>query len=477
MFDSILTSQIEFDEIDLYLGGDHDSSPNTTSRRIEAIRLLPVELFERFVPKNQFERLCCLQSKSMSKPEVLIVGGGIAGLCCARRLNQAGVSNLVLESAGSVGGRARTDEFRGFRLDRGFQVLLTEYSEAKEVLDYEILQLKCFEPGALVRYKGKFRRFADPWRRPRHLFQTAFSPIASFADKLRVARLRSRVCRGSIDELNNRPETTTMERLRAEGFSNHVIEHFFKPFLGGVFLESELSTSSRKFDFVFRMFSSGDAAMPATGMGAISDQLAAGLPHGSVQTNTKVIKVGPQHVVLGDGRKLSASNVVIACEAPVAARLVGEEPTETAHGVTCIYFSADAPPLSEPILVLNGEGHGPINNLCVPSQLVPGCAPVGKSLISITVLGAMNRQELKLLDEVRTQLREWFGAAVNTWEHLKTFHIPYALPNQNPPAQMSAPKSAINNNGIIMCGDYLDNASIQGAMVSGRRAAEFVLDI
>ena len=412
----------------------------------------------------------------MVQPEVLIVGGGIAGLCCARHLQRSGVSSKILESADEVGGRARTDSYRGFRLDRGFQVLLTEYPEAKKVLDYEKLQLRCFEPGALVRYRGKFHRFADPWKRPRHFLSTAVSPIASFADKLRVARLRSRVCRGSLEQLSARPETTTLSRLREEGFSDLVVERFFKPFLGGVFLENKLSTSSRKFDFVFRMFSKGDAAMPANGMGAIAKQLAANLPRGTVETNMKVIQAGPHHVRLEDGHELHAANVVIACEAPVAARLLGKEPPEMAHGVTCLYFSADAPPIREPILVLNGEGCGPINNLCVPSQVVPGCAPSGKSLISVTVLGYTTfDQRTQLLDQVLNQLRTWFGTMVDTWDHLKTYNIPYALPCQNPPTRSRISAPVKDRDGIILCGDYLENASIQGAMVSGRRAAERVL--
>lgn len=412
----------------------------------------------------------------MSKPEVIIVGGGIAGLCCARRLNQSGISSKVLESSDRVGGRARTDEVRGFRLDRGFQVLLTEYPEAKQVLDYEKLKLACFEPGALIRYQGKFHRFADPWRRPRHLLNTALSPIATFADKLRMARLRSRVCRGTLDDLNARPEETTLSRLYKQGFSERVVKRFFKPFLGGVFLESELNTSSRKFEFVFRMFSKGDAAMPANGMGAIADQLAAELPPNTVQTNSKVIEVMPNRVRLAEGKELSADNIVIACEGPVAARLLGLEPPSPAHGVTCIYFSTDSPPVSDPILVLNGDGRGPINNLCVSSQLIPDCAPAGKSLVSITVLGAATiEQEPELLANVRSQLLDWYGPSVANWEHLRTFHIPYALPSQNPNSGTSKPP--VEKDEIVMCGDYLENASIQGAMVSGRRAAETVLGL
>jgi len=171
----------------------------------------------------------------MPNTEVLIIGAGLAGLCCARRLHEAGVSFQLLEASDDIGGRARTDEVDGFLLDHGFQVLLTAYPEAKQVLDYDALELARFAPGALVRYRGKFRRFSDPWRSPRHLLSTALSPVGSLADKLRVARLRSRVCRGSLEALFERPESTTIESLRSAGFSSQIIEAFFRPFLGGSF--------------------------------------------------------------------------------------------------------------------------------------------------------------------------------------------------------------------------------------------------
>ena len=224
----------------------------------------------------------------MLNPEVTIIGGGLSGLCCARRLHESGVSFQLLEASEEVGGRVRTDEVNGFLLDRGFQVLLTAYPEAQEILDYDALNLARFAPGALVRYRGRFHRFTDPWRSPRHLFATASSPIGSLTDKLRVARLRSRVCRSSLDKLFQRPETTTINALRQEGFSQRFIESFFRPFLGGVFLERDLNTSSRMFDFVFRMFATGNVVLPAGGIGEIARQIANKLPDETLRTGASV---------------------------------------------------------------------------------------------------------------------------------------------------------------------------------------------
>jgi phytoene dehydrogenase-like protein len=408
----------------------------------------------------------------MPNSEVIIIGGGLAGLCCARSLHEAGVSFQLLEASDDVGGRARTDETDGFLLDRGFQVLLTAYPEAQQVLDYDALDLARFAPGALVRYRGRFRHFADPWRSPRHLISTAVSPMGSLFDKLRVARLRSRVARGSLDALFERPETTTIDALRAAGFSKQIIETFFRPFLGGVFLDRELVTSSRMFEFLFRMFASGDAALPSRGMGDMARQIAGQLPQVSIRPGTRVESLDDASVRLASGEVLQADAVVVACEAPIAARLLGDPKPPSGQAVTCLYFAADRPPIEEPILVLNGDGDGPINNLCVPSQVAPTYAPENQSLISVTVLGTPDGD---IEVGVREQLRDWFGTAVDDWRHLQTYRIPYALPGQAPPALSPVAKPAQRRDRLFVCGDYLDTASIQGAMLSGRRAAECAL--
>lgn len=197
--------------------------------------------------------------------QVIIVGAGLAGLACARTLHQAGLPFLLLEAADGLGGRVRTDRVEGFLLDRGFQVLQTAYPEAKRVLDYRALDLRAFAPGALVYFDGRLHRVADPWRQPQYLPATLLSPIGTLADKLRVARLRWRACRGGVDELFRRPETTTWEALRGQGFSASIIERFFRPFFSGVFFDRELAATSRMFEFVFRMLAGRRRPCPPGG--------------------------------------------------------------------------------------------------------------------------------------------------------------------------------------------------------------------
>lgn len=407
--------------------------------------------------------------------DVVIVGGGLAGLCCARQLQQRGANFLLLEASDSVGGRIRTDIVDGFRLDRGFQVFLTSYPEAQRTLDYDALQLRPFLPGALVRNSGKFHLLADPWRKPFAAISSLFSPLGTLADKLRVAQLRSRTLKGSVEHRFQDRETTTLRALQDCGFSGSMIEGFFRPFLGGIFLDPELQTSSRMFDFVFRMFSLGSASLPAEGMEAIPRQLASALPASSICLGARVAGVRAGSVRLESGEQLNARAVVVAADGPAAAQLLGGTISSAGQGVTCLYFEAPRPPIDQPILVLNGERRGPINNLCVPTQVAPTYGPGEGSLVSVTVLGIPQTSD-QLLTEVRDQLADWFGPAVRTWHHLRTYRIPYALPRQVPPALDPPERATRWRTGIYVCGDHRDNASIQGAMVSGRRAAEAVLE-
>lgn len=407
------------------------------------------------------------------KQDVVIVGAGLSGLCCARELHKQGVSFILLESSDRIGGRIRTDLVEGFRLDRGFQVFLTSYPEAKRILDYESLQLKPFLPGALVRYRGRFYELTDPWRRPFAAVRSLWSPIGTLADKLRVASLRRQSLRGTIEDRFRDPETTSLQLLQNLGFSASMIDRFFMPFLGGVFLDPELETSSRMLHFVFRMFSTGEACLPAEGMEAIPRQLASALPPERIRVGAKVARVRPGMVTLTTGEEISAKDIVVATEGQAAAELLGKAIPSSGQGVTCLYFSAPRSPIDKPILVLNGDGRGPVNNVCVPTIAAPSYGPSDRSLVSVTTLGIASDQDL-LEAEVLIQLGDWFGTSVTEWQHLRTYPIPYALPSQIPPA-LSTPERPVRwQSGIHVCGDHRDNASIQGAMVSGRRAAEAV---
>jgi phytoene dehydrogenase-like protein len=404
--------------------------------------------------------------------DVIIVGGGLSGLSCARHVTDAGISCCLLEASDRVGGRVRTDRVDGFLLDRGFQTFLTSYPEAQRLLDYESLQLCRFEPGAMVRANGRFHRFCDPWRCPRHAMTVALSAVGTLNDKVKIGRLRNRLLNCGLEELFHGPNVSTLEALLQEGFSDRFIERFFQPLLGGVFLNPDLIASSRMFEFVFRMFATGDATLPAMGMEAIPRQLAQSLPAGVIRTRTQVIGIDGQTVKLASGARLRGRAIVLAVEGPVAARLLRQVSPSTWRSVACLYFAADEPPVRGPVLVLNGDGHGPINNLTVVSEVAPSYAPPGESLISVAVLRNLEDNDRQLERRVRCQMVDWFGTPSAPWRHLQTYRIRYALPAQTPEEMEPVQKPAQVRDGLFLCGDYRDMASIQGAMASGKRTAD-----
>src|SRR6266481_4403385 len=424
--------------------------------------------------QRDFSSVRSKKEKMSSSPDVLIVGAGLAGLCCARELQAKGVSFQILEASDGIGGRVRTDEVDGFLLDRGFQVLFTAYPEAKLCLDYARLDLNPFFPGILSWYAGRMNKLVDPWRMPGAWKEAFQSEFGTLTDKLRIARLRSRLRRTSIEDIFRRPERSTKEALAAEGFSSDMIHHFFRPFLGGILLDGELKSSSRMFEFVFKMISEGDIAVPARGMGAIPAQLASHLPADSIRLNTHAESLHENELTLTGGESLRARAIVVAAEGPAAAHLVGEaEPAS--RSVSCFYYSTGEPPVPHPMLVLNGDGAGPVNNFVVMNQVAPSYAPAGKSLVSVTVLGTQQLTDQQLSGFVIAQMKNWFGPIASSWRYLKSYRIPHAQPQQYPGALEPPQRPVRVRSGIYVCGDHRDNASINGAMLSGRRAAEAVL--
>ena len=409
--------------------------------------------------------------------DVIVVGAGLAGLACAIHLEKAGKSVIVLEASNGVGGRVRSDIVDGFVLDRGFQVLLAAYPEAKRLLDYNGLDLRAFDPGALVQRGSRRWRVTDPFRRIDGALASAVAPLGTPLDKARVALLRRAVRKGSMEQLWRRPDTSTIEKLRALKFSTQMIDRLLRPLFGGVLLDAELQASSRMFEFVFRMLSEGDSVVPGRGMQAIPDQLASRLRAGSIRLDTRVATVHPGSVTLVDHGTVHGDAVVVATEGPQAAKLLGSSfATPGSRPVSCLYFASDTAPVTERTIVLNGDGPaaGPINNLCVHSVIAPAYAPPGKHLVSVTVLGShTTADDEQLTSAVTTQLQRWFGSNVARWHHLRTYHIPHAQPEQSSLTPHERP--VFLSPGLFVCGDHRDQASINGALVSGRRAAEAVL--
>ena len=400
---------------------------------------------------------------------VLIVGAGMAGLACAVTLHRSGVPFLLFDRDEKVGGRVQTDEIDGYRLDRGFQVLLTAYPEAKRFLDYEKLELKSCYPGSRVWYNGKFHQVSDPFRHPFDGVCSAFNPIGSFFDKLKVGMLRM-----GLKSTSRYPDDVpTIEALQDLGFSELMINRFWKPFMRGVFLENDLSTSVRKFEETFRLFAQGETTLPRRGIGEIPIQMAEQLPIEQLKLGHSVSEIHSQEIKTTDGKSWQGRAVVLATDFEITNQFLGVEGSEVEwNAVDCLYFSLPEKdlPLKMPILHLDGSGDGPINNLTFVSNLCE-CVPDGKALASASVIGREDLAIDELVESARKQLVSWFGESCKSWKNIHNYRIKRAVPSCSLPMDLE-----MKINGIYRCGDYLGLPSIDSAMRSGRKVAESIIE-
>ena len=401
---------------------------------------------------------------STTRPDepVVVVGAGLAGLSCAVALHDAGIPVQVYEASDGIGGRVRTDHVDGFLLDRGFQVALTAYPEMHRQLDMPALDLQAFEPGALVWRNGKGSVVGDPFRRPTTTLSTVTAPIGSLFDKARIGLLRRRLRSVHPARLLQGDDTSTRAALSDAGFSDTIIERFFRPLVGGIQLDPDLTDSRRIFDIIFRMLADGDSAVPAAGMQAIPQQLADRLPAGAIHLDSPVSATTPTSITI-DGSTIAASTVVVATEGPAASELLDIAPVES-KSVGAVYFTAPEAPITEKYVVLDGTGRGPVLNVAVMSNVASTYAPAGSHLV---VAAAPGHDGPTIETDARAQLRGWWGPQVDAWEHLATYRIAHGQPRQRPPFD---PKRRVRlDDGRFVCGDHRDTASIQGAMYSGRR--------
>jgi len=404
------------------------------------------------------------------KADVVVVGAGLSGLTAAYLLQRKGYKVHVFDAASQVGGRVRTERVEGFLLDRGFHLLHTAYPEFKNFIDMKLLNVKPVYNGALIRYDGDFNLLANPSKQFRDLLSTAIAGNANWKDKLKMIQLFAEANTISDKNLLKSDDISALEYFTNKGFSDKFINSFFKPFLASTFLDNELSTPSRLALFIFKMFNKGVVGLPENGIGAVPEQIESKLKDGTVHLQSKVKKVSAAGIQLAKGDFITADRILLATNPLALSELLPEYAIDMdSKHVTCLYFATDTPPVSRPVVVLNGEDNALVNNLCVVDQIQPTYAPDGNHLVALHVTRDHDYDDEELVDEVMKEMAQWFGVKVNSWEHLKTYHIKYALPRQK---KAEIDKYAVSyNDQIVICGDHLSYGSMNAAIRSGKEAA------
>lgn len=417
----------------------------------------------------------------MTDTRVVVVGAGLAGLETARQLAADDFDVQVFEAASTVGGRVRTKQVEGFTIDRGFQVLFTAYPEVVRSLSVDALELQRFPPGAVVCRSNHRSVVADPLRDPFRAIETAFSRDLTLGDKFRILQLRRALSGRSRGEIFSGPDETIESYLRGWGFSTQFVESFAAPFYGGITLDRSLQTSSRVFQFTFQMLSEGAAAVPATGMQAIPDQLAdrARENGARIETDTPVESIdgtGPVTVDLG-GESVTADSVIVAAGPKESRRLTGVEsiPT-TGKSVRTQYFGVakDNPIAEQPRIHLNAEG--PVPTIAVSlGAVAPSYAPDGSALLAASTPGEPEMDPETQAERIRETVASWYPAA--SFENLRlleTVDVPFAQFAQPPGIHESLPSVSAPEGSIYLAGDVTTDSSINGALISARQAVTAV---
>ncbi len=403
--------------------------------------------------------------------KIHIIGAGISGLVAAQTLEKAGFSPTIIESTDSVGGRVKTDLVDGYQLDHGFQVLLTSYPAGQKFLDYEALELQNFLPGAAIFTDGKENQIGDPLRDFSLLFPTVFSSLIPLSDKIKILQLNLKLKAKSISDIFAEKEKTTLHYLKDFGFSDQVITQFFQPFFSGIFLETQLKTSSRMFEFVYKMFGTGNAALPKAGIQAIPNQLAEKLKTTKVIFNTKVNSVENGSITFEDGQLLESDFTIIATD---AGQLLADFKRETLNWKSCItlYFETEKRIIAKPLIGLLPKENTLINNIFYHTRLETSIQSQ-KELLSVTVVDNQNLKEEELVDKVKSELKEHFN--IEVIRLIKQYKIPQALPDlQNIKYNLTAAETRYSDQ--IFLADTLVNGSLNAAMLSGEGAALAVID-
>ena len=402
------------------------------------------------------------------KTDIVIIGAGIAGLACAMKLKKNNRNFIIIEQSDRVGGRVGSIKENEYIFDLGFQIYNTEYYETNSLLNLKELKLKVFKPGASIYNGRRFEILSDPFRDPSTIFETFFSGMTTFKDKIKILTLKRALSSYCISE-DQSEDMTTLKYLKSYGFSNKIINGFFKPFFSGIFLENQLETSSKFFKNVFSNFNKGYAAVPINGMQAIPDQMVKNLnPHNLLLGNKVIEAKNPEKIVLENNEIIEAKYMVLTGGSN---SLVNNHIVEF-NSVRTFYFSSRVK-VKHPKYINLFPYDSLINNIAILSSVSENYSPNGNTLFSITIIES-DLSKSELIDIIQDKLSTYYGDEKSNYIFMKEINIKQATIKQK---TGYFDLKIEDKKNILFAGDYTTYGSIEGAVVSGIKTAEKLISM
>ncbi len=391
---------------------------------------------------------------------IIVVGAGLTGLRCAQSLRMSGNDVVVLERSDDVGGRLRSRRVDGYVIDEGFQLVNPSYPELVATGILDTLDLRAFEAAVEFHHAGRVRVLTDPRHAPLDALKSLGQwPVTSLA---RLGLLMASTQLASASRIAVREDLTTREGLRRAGLNEDMIDTVMRPFLRGALLDDELTTSWAFSQLLLKSFGRGRPSTHPDGIGAIAHALAA-RSGASIRLNADVTHV-EAHAVEVNGERIECAAVVVATDANDAARLTNV-PRVNWQRQLCWWWST-------PTTSASARLHIDLDDALTTSALdlsavAPERAPTGMSLI------ATPSNTGTTLDEARAResVAKLYNLDTRDVALITVTDVPRALPHVAPPFRARRDNTS---DGVILAGDYLTSSSIQGALVSGRRAATSV---
>jgi phytoene dehydrogenase-like protein len=397
-----------------------------------------------------------------------VVGAGIAGLAIALGCERGGHEVTLFEAKNSIGGRMETIEHDGHPLDVGFHVLHTAYPTVQRWINLEQLNVKAMDNCTVTIHpeSGRRRLLGDALRSPRYLLPTVRS--VGIRDGVRFLRWKLNTSSSDLErglDTPSRPIAATLHERRFRPSTRRVLETLFT----GITLDPTLSERFAFADFTWGAMAHGSMVVPQQGIGAVPQQLASRLSTTSLRLGETVTNVTANGLSLG-GEALTFDKVVLAVPQHVAANLLPSMPSthqSTERLTSTVVFKAPRPPFRRARLLLNeswGQNGNIVLHVHVPTNLHPHSK--GEHWIVATLVGQDALEPN--IQQVRTELRGWFGSQVEQWEFSTTTMVRHALPHIDPQHHARA-YSELEIDGVLVAGDHRAHPSVQGALSSAEQ--------